>query len=225
MGQTAAVAAHYASGVDASSSNLGMAMADISNEEWAEIKEAGGGLPEEARSEICSVVHAFREDQCREFEMRSWRTKKNVDDALALANELVVALDTLTRDENYRCYNTHGQPISAVVLAKTRDDAVELCGTLELDHERFKQKSRRERERMREIAFVRELLEIQQRHLNTRLPVQARETPTGVRFRQYIEKCSGGFALDAAVEAVTKEFARRKKTTGCRISSANVMSR
>jgi hypothetical protein len=56
----------------------------LSNAEWVEISEAAGGLPDAARDEICATIRAYREDEGKEFEVRSGSAEKNVDRAFRL---------------------------------------------------------------------------------------------------------------------------------------------
>jgi hypothetical protein len=187
----------------------------FSDAEWTEISETAGGLPDAARDEVVTAIRAFRDDKAKNFEVRDTTTKKSIKKALGTAKKLASHLSTLN-DDNYRCYNTKGEPISQVALDQTRSSVARLCQALERDHERFKLKTRRDREKTRQKNLVRTLLEIQQHHLKTNLPVQIQETPTSGRFRQYIKRCSGfsDDLLEDVLNAVTKEFARRKKKAG-----------
>jgi hypothetical protein len=187
----------------------------FSNAEWTEISEVAGGLPAVARDEVTTVISAFRDDEAKNFEVRDSTTKISLKKALDTANELRKLLATFN-DENYRCYNTKDEPLSVVALEQTRNVVAGLCQTLARDHERFKLKTRRDREKTRQKNLVRRLLEIQQHHLKTKLPVQIQETPTSGPFRRYIKRCSGfsDALLDDVLASVTKEFARRKKTAG-----------
>lgn len=189
-------------------------MGIISDAEWAEIREAAGGLPDVARDEVTAAIRAFREDEGKEFEVRSWVVKADIDEALKHAKKLLPVLNGLAKSENYRCYNTEGKPVSMATLENARDAVSRLCDELTLDRQRFRRKNKKDRERMRKIDLVRSLLEIQQRYLSTKLPVQFEETTTGVRFRKYVEKCAGfgGHGLDRVLKVVTREFARQRKT-------------
>jgi hypothetical protein len=186
-------------------------MTIMTDAEWTEIAR-DSGLPDAARDEVSAETLILREDKGRDFEERSTFVRDQVDRTLALVEELSNVLGTLARSENYRCYNTGGVPLSVTPLEQGRDDLARLSARLDLDRERYKQKSKRDGLRLRTIASVRRLLEIQHQYLNTKLPVDAKRE-TSVRFRKYIKLCSGlpEYELDRILESVTSEFRRRPK--------------
>jgi hypothetical protein len=142
-------------------------LAIISDADWAEISEAVGGLPDAARDEIDAEISTYSQDACKEFEVRCSDTKRLVRQAYILAKDLASVVSKITQSENYRCYNTGDAPLGAEEVKQLRDSAAQLCRRLDLDRKRFERKSRRDRERVLAVAFVRKLLEIRHRYLNT----------------------------------------------------------
>ena len=189
--------------------------------DFVEIGELGGALPDAALDEIRPLVRLYHSDGDRDFEVRSRPTKIAIGDALEATANLSSALSTLVRDNNYRCFNTGGQPVSIAPLEEALYVIDGLHSTFVRDRDRFEKRSTREWWLKREKILVRRLLEIQQRYLKTDLPLSVRERPGGPRFRQYLEKCTGlsGPSLNQVLEEVIGEIAPRNKTTRRRTST------
>jgi hypothetical protein len=189
-------------------------MTEFCDADWVEIG-ALSGLPDAALDEIKPLVRLHHNWGDRDFEARSWTTKRDVKRALELTEELSSVLGTLVQNNNYRCFNTGGNPVSVAALERVRNDLGALHSTLSQARVRFERKSAREWWLKREETLVRRLLEIQQRYLKTDLPLSVRERRGGLRFRQFLEKCTGlsGPSLDRVLETVMDEFSRRRKTT------------
>lgn len=192
-----------------------------SDADWAEIS-AAAGLPDAARDEITAQNLSFWEDPDREFEVRSYRTKVAVRDALRLTKELSDVLPNLKQNENYRCYNTGGNPLSVAALDEMWNSVDRLLERLSLDSERFGKKNMRGRDDTRLINHVRRLLETRDKYLNTGFPLQTKETPMSGRFREYLKLCTGSSdgGLDAVLKPLTVQFGRKPKTARRRTSVA-----
>jgi hypothetical protein len=189
-------------------------MAQFSDADWLEILELAGGLPVAALDEIKPLVGRYHTSEDKDFEVRAWVTKRDIKRAFALTEELSSVLGTLVQDNNYRCFNTGGNPVSVTALERVRDDLGALHSSLDQARVRFERKSTREWHLKRDKILVRTLLETQQRYLKTDLPESVRERPNGPRFTRYLEKCTGlsGPSLNGVLETVIDEFARRKTT-------------
>ena len=187
----------------------------FSDADWLEISALAGGLPDAALDEIKPLVLFYHNGGDRDFEVRSSTTKKTVREAARLAEQLSDLLGALAQDNNYKCFNTAGKPASATALEEARYALGRLSLTLSQARDRFDKKSSREWHLQRETNLLRNLLEIQQRHLKTDFPVSVRERPEGPRFRQFLERCTGltGSSLNSELEPVMDEFARKNKTT------------
>jgi hypothetical protein len=196
-------------------------MTEFCDADWVEVGELGGGLPDAALDEIKPLVQLYHDGGDRDFEVRSRTTKPDVKRAFELTEGLSSVLGTLVQDNNYRCFNTGGNPVSVAALEQVRNDLGALHSTLSQARVRFERRSTRDWWLKREKILVRRLLEIQQRYLKTDLPLNVRERPGGLRFRQYLEKCTGlsGPSLNSVLEKVIGEFAPRKKTTRRRTST------
>jgi hypothetical protein len=187
----------------------------ITDANWAEISESAGGLPDVARGEINDAMLSHLEDKDWLFEVRSSSAKADVGRALKRAEELSEVISALTQNEHYRCYNTGGEPVSVVALEQARESVVRLRERLAFDRDRFKRKSKRDRERIRTVNLLRRLLEIRHQYLNTGFPVEVEETRTSGQFRRYIELCTGltGQRLTNVLQSLVAQFVREKKPT------------
>jgi hypothetical protein len=188
-------------------------MATISDTDWTQIKLASS-LPDNARKELNTKRKEFIEDLDQDFEVGQDRVKEAINKALKFEHKLSGILSRLEADNNYRSYNTAGVPLGDTELDQAWSGLVRLRERLTDDKKRFSRRNMRERNQIRLNRYVRWLLEFQKQWLRTRLPVQARETATSVRFRAYVEMCCRGCSgdIDRALETVTREFARQRKT-------------
>lgn len=197
-------------------------MGYISEDQWTVISRLGGGpngLPPWAREEIDALLQEFHEDPRRDLEFRDPVPEKTICEALALVPQLERALGYLISSKSYLAYNSDSQSVDAGPLKDALAVLPKLHQTLVSDKLRFAKRSIRDRERSRAVRTVRTLLEIEQRALGTALPVEPKDTPTGVRFVEFVSDCTGlsGHELKGVLNLVTNEFARRKKRTKPRV--------
>jgi hypothetical protein len=187
--------------------------ATISDADWRLIKLASG-LSDVARAALNKRKTALIEDPAKDFEVAKEWVREGINRAFDLAHELSETLSRLKHDTNYLSYNTAGGPLESTELDQALGYLDRLRTQLTNDKHRFGKRKMRERDQTRLNQYVRWLLEFQQQRLGTKLPVEAKETPTSVRFKVYVELCCKGISgdTDKALSTVTGGFARHRKT-------------
>jgi len=185
---------------------------EITDIKWADIRQFG--LPDEARTEISAALGAYHDDLEREIEVCCKTTKNEIHSLLTWVVEGSRRLGNLAHAENYRWYNNGGKRCDTLTLEQTQDCLARLRERLEHDRLRFQKKSRRDRDRIRKVSVVRELLIIRSTFTVAKLPVQVDETKSSGPFVRYLEICTGftGQSLAHILIDVVAQIKRERKT-------------